>query len=407
MAKSDSPQSFCAFPSHLADDLGFAHEKDLALYVHVPFCVSRCNYCDFCSSTDLGLIDAYFEQLDVLIRSYGENDAGPCSVSSVYFGGGTPSLSHKHLIAALDAISETFSLADDCEITLEANPESFDEHVAQDLAAAGFTRVSLGIQSFDDRTLRILGRAHTCETAFKSLQSANDAGLRVSADLMMGLPGAVFPGAEQWSKLLSLVDHVSVYPLTVEEGTQLEQMLDAGTVALPREEELVEQVIEVQKLLAGYGFERYEISSFARPGQESRQNMRYWLGGPEGDYLGMGVSAASMINHADGSRTRYVVHETLEDFFAGLCDGKNVSGELEELTPEEARREDIMLALRTRTGVSAAQVEDVGLTALLDELVGKDLLETYDVAEDVYYHCTQQGWLLANIVFSAVWLAQS
>ena len=321
----------------------------------------------------------------------------------------------RHLISTLDTIRESFNLSDDCEITLEANPESFSSEDARLLAAAGFTRVSIGVQSFDEDLLDILGRAHDADSAWTALRSAKEAGLRVSADLMLGLPISLKQAMtkERWDILLTLVDHVSVYPLTVEEGTELEKREVAGKFQQSSEEIVADEVVYLEALLDSRGFTRYEISSYARPGQESRQNQRYWLGG---DYLGFGLSASSMLNQSDGSRKRFVMYDDMEDFLDDPEAKRWVQfdpAEYEALTPGEARREDIMLALRTKRGASAQAIAAAGLIPVCDELVEKGLLEvtvleaTTEAGSCEYYRCTGQGWLLANIVFAAVWLSSN
>ncbi|MCL2437500.1 MAG: radical SAM family heme chaperone HemW [Coriobacteriia bacterium] len=394
----------------MADD-NLMPNDDLALYIHVPFCAQRCNYCDFCSSTDVSMIEDYFEVLITHISSAAwlEDRHRLRPVTSIYFGGGTPSLSHIHLISVLEAIRNTFELSDDCEITLEANPESFRAESAADLAAAGFTRVSLGVQSLEEDQLATLGRIHNVDKAFQALHVANGAGLRVSADLMLGLPSSeesniqgsgILTEHPLFDELLSLVGHVSVYPLTVEEGTVLQKMEDADRISLPCEDEVAAQVIDLEQVLARRGFTRYEISSYARPGQESRQNLRYWQGG---NYLGFGVSAASMTTDSAGCHRRFVMYDDVETFLADPKGKGLAPAELDVLTFAETQRESIMLALRTRKGVSITSVEAAGLAGICRELVEKGLLEVVDGC----YRCTQQGWLLANIVFAAIWVGNT
>ena len=388
--------------------------KTLSLYIHVPFCVKRCDYCEFYSTTDLAAVEDYFVALETHIRASAQREQyRGRRLVSVYFGGGTPSVVHGMLAQALEVIRASFTLSDDCEITVEANPESFWQVPARELAAAGFNRVSLGVQSLHGEALALLGRAHNAQGALLSLRAARDAGFRVSADIMLGLPQECMPAdellmpAQMWEELLNIVDHIAVYPLTVEEGTVLEDRVERGVVNMPGEDEVAAEIARVEELLSEQGFARYEISSYARPGEESRQNLRYWQGGVEGDYLGLGPSAASMSNCLEGSepgsRVRFVQHETLEEFLADSAAEGQLPEEVDILTPAEARREDIMLALRTSKGASVAEVEAAGLRALADELVGKDLLEL----TDDHYRCTKQGWLLGNIVFSTIWLSGS
>ena len=381
-------------------------DDDLALYVHVPFCVKRCNYCAFYSCTALESIDDYCEVLIRHIKSYGAGNlrdvAGePKSplVKSVYFGGGTPSLLRERLIDILAAIMQVFELADTCEVTIEVNPESFDEQLASLLAEAGFNRVSVGVQSFSDEALQLLGRSHNAEQAKDALEIAHACNFRVSADLIVGLPALDGKHSfdDDWKAIAPLVEHVSVYPLTAEEGTPLERMLEEGLVTLAGEDELAAEITHIEKLLTTEGFERYEISSYAKLGQESRQNLRYWQGG---DYLGFGPSAAGMTNKACGSRNRYVMYDNLEDFLSDPEHKKQTPAESEVLSPDEALREDVMLALRTKRGAHISKVVAAGVTDICNELVENGLL----TQENNHYRCTTKGWLLGNIVFSAIWL---
>ena len=391
-----------------ADGIRFAEDRDndLALYVHVPFCVKRCNYCDFYSCTALGLIDDYCEVLIRHIKSYGTGNlrdvAGKFKsslVKSVYFGGGTPSLLRERLSEILAAIMQVFELADTCEVTIEVNPESFDEQLASLLAEAGFNRVSVGVQSLNNEVLQLLGRNHDATQAKDALRIVRDHDFRVSADFIVGLPKVRSEHSfdKDWKAITSLVEHVSVYPLTAEEGTPLERMLEEGLVTLPGEDEVAAEIMHIEKLLSNEGFERYEISSYAKSGQMSRQNLRYWQGG---NYLGFGPSAAGMTNSECGRRTRYVRYDNLEDFLNDPKHEKQIPAESEVLSPEEALREDIMLALRTKRGAQTSKVIAANLSDICNELVEKGLL----MQEDKHYRCTTEGWLLGNIVFFAIWL---
>ena len=379
-------------------------KDDLALYIHIHFCKKRCSYCDFCSTAEGKDREAYLDVLITQISSAPWREDLPQSreLSSIYFGGGTPSLLGTDLVLILEAIRRAFVLSDDCEITLEANPESFSAGLAADLAQAGFTRVSLGLQALDEQQLALLGRIHSVEDALSALHAARDAELRVSADLILGLPLPATPLLKQplLNELLSLVGHLSIYPLTIEEGTELERMFEAGEIELPSEDEVAQEITNLEQMLSQQGFSRYEISSYARPGQESRQNTRYWQGG---DYLGFGLSAASMLNHADGSRKRFVMYQDMDQFLQASCTSLDDATEVDLLSAAEARREDIMLALRTRRGVDSEDVEQAGLGAIAGELVEKNLLEL----DSGRYRCTQEGWLLANIVFAAVWMGNT
>ncbi|MCL2379384.1 MAG: radical SAM family heme chaperone HemW [Coriobacteriia bacterium] len=399
-----------------------ATQRDLALYIHVPFCQSRCSYCDFYSTSGHEcadqMMDAYCDVLCAQIVQWGSgdfirvgDDDANCTfsdmpvnapVTSIYIGGGTPTLLGARLCALLDAITQNFTLADDCEITVEANPESFDAQLATQLATAGMTRISLGIQSLDDDILCLLGRVHSAKDAMCALRAAAGAGLRVSADFIFGLPRAdggddsietVLAGIQA---VLPYVGHVSVYPLTVEDGTALSQQVGAGTIYLPGQDIAADELVRIEDYLRAQGFTRYEISSYAVPGQESRQNMRYWTcAAMRGDYLGLGPSAASMINHEDGSRSRFVLHDSIESYLQGT---DRVFVDVEKADSSDARREDIMLALRTRRGATISAAKMAGVQEICESLSRQNLLR----CNDTHYRCTSKGWLLGNEVFSQI-----
>jgi len=383
--------------------------------MHIPFCAARCSYCDFCSTVvppdarDAAL-DAYCAALMQQIAAWGHLVPAGTTVSSVYIGGGTPSLLGRRLPVLLAALRQSFDLQQLREITVEANPESFDDQLAAVLAAAGVTRISLGVQSLDNQALQLLGRIHTADSAVAALQAAKNAGLRVSADFLFGLPtdSSVPTDAHTAARQLAAdlqavaaeIEHLSVYPLTAEAGTLLYQQLDEQIVQLPDQEALVDQLAAVEQLLTQQGFIRYEISSYAHPGAQCQHNLRYWTcDSRRGDYLGFGVSAASMLNHADGSRSRFVLHNTREDYLQQP--DTTTPAQSEALTPAQARREDVMLALRTKTGAPLSAVTEAGLQYVCKELCQEELL----TREDDHYRCTNRGWLLGNTVFSRVWNA--
>lgn len=262
------------------------------VYVHIPFCLVHCPYCDFNAHAGMDDVKApYLEALLAEIRAAA--DAGP--VDTIAFGGGTPTeLAPEQLGRILVAIRESFSVAPEAEVGLEANPESVGRACFDGLLTLGFTRVSLGVQSLTPQVLTWLGRAHTPAQALGALEAARDAGFRhVNADLMFGTPGE---SAADWrvsleGVLATGVDHVSTYALTVEERTPLAAWVARGRVPAPDDDVQADRYDAAVALLRDAGFARYEVSNWARPGAWSRHNLGYWTGG---SYLGFGAGAHSL-----------------------------------------------------------------------------------------------------------------
>ena len=318
------------------------------IYIHVPFCESRCAYCDFYSTTLMRHRSAYVDMVcrELQLR-LPELQGAP--IETIYLGGGTPStLTIEEFSSILTSLrnfhlsSFNFQLA---EITLEANPDDLTEEYVQGLRTLPFNRVSIGIQSFHDRTLRLVGRRHTAQEAIEAVHRCQRMGLtNISIDLMYGLPGETI---DDWAYSLDQaialgVPHISAYHLTYEEGTRLWRMKEQGIVS-PIDEEHSIRAFELlrEKLLAA-GYEHYEISNFALPGYHSRHNSSYWQGIP---YIGIGPGAHSY----DGTDRRWNL-SSLTDYIA-TPEGEDVPHELEHLTTEERYDERIITELRTARGV--------------------------------------------------------
>lgn len=270
--------------------------KYRALYLHIPFCRAKCLYCDFDSRALTGCaleeaIGAYCEGLSAQVNAHG--NAGELSeVETVYVGGGTPSLLGGRLVGLVDRVR---SYCEPVEFTCEANPESFTLDLALALRAAGVTRISLGVQSLDASELKAIGRVHSAEQAMLAIAQAKAAGFSTSCDVMCGLPGQTLDTfAETLRSLVTLnPDHVSVYPLQLEDGTPLARMEEAGDVEVPDEDFQAQCMDLAAEVLKEAGYERYEVASYAKPGHRCRHNIAYWTGKP---YLGLGRSAASMLD---------------------------------------------------------------------------------------------------------------
>ncbi len=317
-----------------------AYDPYKALYLHIPFCVRRCGYCDFATSAverDSPIIDEYVESLVMDIRRASrEGKLG--AIETVYLGGGTPShIGMGRLSMLLYALSMSMHLEPEVECTMEANPESLTAPMVRDIWALGVNRLSIGVQSFDDEVLRILGRAHDAEAARAAVRAAQERFDNVSVDLMCGIPGQSAQSfAESVREAVALgVAHVSVYPLTIEPHTPFDRAVMRGEMDEPDEDVEAAAMEEARRILEGAGFHRYEVASYARPGFESRHNTAYWTGKP---YLGLGRSAVTMTQNAE-RRMR-------------VQDGQVV----EDLDARQMAAEDLMLGMRMARGVSDEQV---------------------------------------------------
>lgn len=318
------------------------------IYIHVPFCESRCAYCDFYSTTLLNHRSAYVDMVcrELQLR-LPELQGAP--IETIYLGGGTPStLTIEELSSILTSLrnfhlsSFNFQLA---EITLEANPDDLTEEYVQGLRTLPFNRVSIGIQSFHDRTLRLVGRRHTAQEAIEAVHRCQRMGItNISIDLMYGLPGETL---DDWvyslDQAIALgVPHISAYHLTYEEGTRLWRMKEQGIVSPIDEEQSIRAFELLREKLLAAGYEHYEISNFALPGYHSRHNSSYWQGIP---YIGIGPGAHSY----DGTDRRWNL-SSLTDYIA-TPEGEDVPHEVEHLTTEERYDERIITELRTARGI--------------------------------------------------------
>ncbi len=325
-----------------------ASDRDkLGIYVHIPFCRSKCGYCDFYSlAGQEDRMDDYQRALLSHIRETAPL-AGDMGADTVYFGGGTPSCyGEKRLRALLSALKKNFRVDRDAEITLEANPDSVDLKSLKRLRRAGFNRLSLGMQSACPEELSAVGRPHTAEQADQAAAAARKAGFdNFSLDLIYGLPGQTM---ERWRATVEHAlalepKHLSCYGLKVEEGTPLARRVSAGEVSLPDDDAQADLYLWTVERLERAGFIQYEISNFARPGYESRHNLRYWLLRP---YLGFGPGA-----HSDFGERRYSFVRDLDGYIDGVLRGGPILDSQELIPLAERGSEYLMLRLRTGLGV--------------------------------------------------------
>jgi len=383
------------------------------LYLHVPVCRVKCSYCDFYSDTDIGgqRVGALIASMEAQIQQWTRIGL-PGVLETVYVGGGTPTLLAAGLVQLVRAALENLPARSDCEVTVEANPDSVTPDIMQALAATGVTRVSLGVQSLVDTELGMLGRVHTVEEAVAAARAVNAAGLDLSLDLMCGIPGQTLPS---WLVTLEAAlqlapEHVSVYPLTLEEGTPLEVACATGLEPEPDPDLAAQMMLAAEERLRMDGLERYEVANYAKPGHESRHNIAYWTGR---SYIGIGPAAHGMIDvptaalvglggHCapDAARVRYAERADTDAWIGGAAP------EVECLSAEEAAREDVMLGLRLTQGVSASAAELAGVTSVLERLEERGLVERYtaeDAGGERWWRTTRRGWLLGNEVFGDVW----
>lgn len=314
----------------------------LAIYIHVPFCRQKCAYCDFASfAGQEGNWRRYFEALQGEIAACAD-ELRAYEARSVFFGGGTPSIVPAEEIAgALEALKRALSFADDVEITLEANPGTLTMEKLRAYRRAGVNRLSIGVQSFDDGILARLGRIHSAAQAAEAVCMARRAGFEnISMDLMYALPEQ---SMAQWKRSLqSAIDlkpeHISAYSLIVEEGTPMHRWVQAGSVRIPDEDMVNEMQRMAVDVLGRAGYERYEISNYARPGFESRHNITYWQGG---EYLGLGSAAHSLMRNV-----RFANPPELERYLAGE---RRLNPAARSL--EDRREEMLMLSTRMLCGL--------------------------------------------------------
>jgi len=315
------------------------------VYIHVPFCLRKCRYCDFYSATELNQRDAFIEALQREIEL--APDPGP--TDTLYFGGGTPSLLDPDQVGAIiSAAQARFSFLPDVEITLETNPGTVDQQTLTDFKAAGVNRLNLGIQSFDDRQLAFLGRVHTADEAVQSIEAARATGFKnLGLDIIYGLPGQTNDDlVREVEKAVAFKpEHLSSYMLTYEKGTPLDKDRELGQVVPLPEKKSAELFLEIRKLLAASGYIQYEISNFALAEQYfSRHNRKYWNFAP---YIGLGPAAHSFLEPV-----RYWNHRELSTYLAALEKGQLPVRAKESLTPGQQMIEAVYLGLRQTRGIS-------------------------------------------------------
>lgn len=322
-----------------------------ALYIHIPFCKQRCRYCAFYSTTLHTLQEAYVAALckELAMRT----EYADKKISTIYLGGGTPSLlTDAQLHTITNTIKKEYHIAPDAEVTIECNPDDLTPERLALLHSLGFNRISMGVQSFDDKLLKMLGRRHTAQSARNAVEAARAAGFsNISIDLMFALPGST---AESWaSDLRSAIElypnHISAYNLTYEEDTPLQRDLQRGIITELSEEENLAQFNTLVEELGKAGYRHYEISNFALPGCESRHNSSYWNDTP---YTGCGAAAHSY----DGSAREWNIAD-IKEYIKGIESGKR-NFEVEHLSLAERYNDAVLTRLRTAAGINPTMVKE-------------------------------------------------
>lgn len=380
--------------------------KGLLLYVHVPFCRSRCSYCSFHSQTfNEVTFSWYLKTLLLEIELWGKRLGRP-AISTIYFGGGTPSLMPlSQLQRVMDAIGKHFRYTRHMEITLEANPESTqDASWFRGLLSLGFNRLSMGVQSLTDVELHRLGRPHNAQMAVEAFHQARQAGFaNISLDLIWGLPGQRL---KQWLDQLKAIarlgpEHLSCYGLSIEEGTPLHKQAQEVDLELAPDQEQGKMFVYGAELLESLGYLQYEISNFARMGFESRHNSGYWQGR---DYLGLGPSAVTTIG---SRRFRNPLHM---DEYDATVRGDFSSVGFEELDEEKRLTEMVMLSLRTAKGLDLKEHRkragfDLAKTheKLVQALIGNGLAKI----NRGRLRLTKEGMAVSNVIMERIALAEN
>ena len=337
----------------------------LALYVHWPFCVSKCPYCDFNSHVRESVDQIAWRDALLADLAYEARALPGRRLGSIFFGGGTPSLMPPATVAAILAAAErAWGFTEDIEITLEANPSSVEAARFADLAAAGVNRVSLGLQALDDSALRFLGRAHSVDEGLAALATAQAAFARVSFDLIYARPGQSLAAweAELRRALGFGTEHLSLYQLTIEPGTRFATEAAAGRLTIPDEDTAADLFETTRAITAAAGLPAYEISNHARPGAESRHNLVYWR---YQDYAGIGPGA-----HGRRAGLATARHRKPENWLGAVARNGHGAQIEDALVPVERAKEALLMGLRLREGIDLtriARLSAVSIADLIDE----------------------------------------
>ena len=375
---------------------------DMGLYVHIPFCKQKCMYCDFPAYQNLQdyyetYVYALVQEIDLWVSEHPESKER--SIDTIYFGGGTPTeLSIQQLQMIIDKIKSTFTIDENCHMTIESNPGEVDLQYLTKLVKLGFNRISFGVQTFDDKALTMLHRSHDGEKAIQAVYDAKEAGFTdINIDLIYGLPRQTLEDIQHNLNIVKdlPINHISTYGLQVEVGTYLYHLVQKNLISIPSESIDESMYDTMMAGLKELGFERYEISNFAKGNSYSRHNLKYWH---YIDYLGFGAGAHSFYDSIRRSNNRNVMPyiQSVDRYIMPTID-------TETITVERAQEDFCFLALRTKWGLDEQKFEDrFGVSVhnlfgyILEDLVTKGLLEYQNGS----YHLSFEGAKHGNYVFS-------
>jgi len=375
---------------------------DMGLYVHIPFCKQKCMYCDFPAYQNLQdyyetYVYALVQEIDLWVSEHPESKER--SIDTIYFGGGTPTeLSIQQLQMIIDKIKSTFTIDENCHMTIESNPGEVDLQYRTKLVKLGFNRISFGVQTFDNKALTMLHRSHDGEKAIQAVYDAKEAGFTdINIDLIYGLPRQTLEDIQHNLNIVKdlPINHISTYGLQVEVGTYLYHLVQKNLISIPSESIDESMYDTMMAGLKELGFERYEISNFAKGNSYSRHNLKYWH---YIDYLGFGAGAHSFYDGIRRSNNRNVMPyiQSVDRYIMPTID-------TETITVERAQEDFCFLALRTKWGLDEQKFEDrFGVSVhnlfgnILEELVTKGLLEYQNGS----YHLSSEGAKHGNYVFS-------
>lgn len=367
------------------------------LYMHIPFCIKKCVYCDFYSILFKAQIAENY--IKALCKEIGMRKCIAGNLQSVYIGGGTPTMLSEQQIAELfKTLHDSYSVNAKAEITIEANPRTITEGKAESLLKSGINRISIGVQSFIDAELKTLGRSHNADDAVKALSDARQAGFsNISLDLIYGIPGQKMDDWERsLGKAIELApEHISAYELTPEVNTPLYEDLQSGQLSLPDEETIAEMYYRCIDMLEENGYTHYEISNYAKPGYESIHNLNYWN---RGEYLGLGAGAHSFYHEQ-----RMVNARDVQSYIESVNKGALPLAESNKITGEEALKELIFLGMRKTEGIDMRHIpteKKAAINKAVDELLPHGLAEFADNR----LRLTRKGLLLSNEVIVKVLL---
>jgi oxygen-independent coproporphyrinogen-3 oxidase len=364
-----------------------------SLYIHIPFCVKKCIYCDFLSvpydeALAMGYINAVLKELELRKDSAG-------TLKTLYIGGGTPTtIPTLPLIRLLRTLRNVFGITPDAELTIEANPGTVTREMISALSESGINRLSMGVQSFNDKELKLLGRIHDFSEALKSIAAARHAGItNLSIDLIYGIPGQTL---QSWAQTVSTAmeispEHISAYELTPEKDTPLHEHISTGKLEKPNEETILGMYSHAMDRFTEAGYSHYEISNFAKPGFPCKHNLNYWN---RGQYLALGAGAHSFVGNKRIRNTG-----DIRKYMALVSQGNLPEEDVLEISPVDALKESIFLGLRKTEGLDIREFRehlDIDLMKISEQLIRDRLL----ISDGTHLRLTRKGIVVSNTVIT-------